>query len=357
MDNNAVRYAERDTQQTVPGSGAPGQPRRAVALRRLAPGMRRLLFTASVLVLLAGLQLFVFTGRTGSFFAFTIANPLAAAFLGAAYWAAVPIEAFAGRQRAWANARIAVPAVLVFTVLTLDVTLTHLGQLHLSSQFPAGTRIVAVAWIAIYVLVPARMLILLAVQARTPGTDPPRSAGLPAWLYVVLAVQAIVLLGLGIALFAAPGQAAPLWPWKLTPMMAQATGAWLISLGVAAGHALLERDARRLRPAAAGSILLAVLLAIALARYPHQFEWRSVSGIVYLIFLATMLLTGAVTLARTRRAWPASPSLARLLAGRPRGGQDNREINLPPDSRPTAQTAVRGRAGENPGTGTPSRVE
>ena len=75
-------------------------------------------------------------------------------------------------------------------------------------------------------------------------------------------------------------------------MMAQATGAWLISLGVAAGHALLERDARRLRPAATGYILLAVLLSVALARYPHLFEWRSVSGIAYLIFLVTMLLTG-----------------------------------------------------------------
>ena len=260
--------------------------------------MRGLLFTASVLVALAGIQLFVFTGQTGHFFAWTIASPLAAAFLGAAYWAAVPIEALAGRQALWANARIAVPAVLVFTVLTLAATLTHLGQLHLGARFAIGTQIVTVAWIAIYVLVPALMLILLAVQARTPGTDPPRSAGLPTWLYAVLAAQAIVLLGLGIALFAAPGQAAPLWPWKLTPMMAQATGAWLISLGVAAGHALLERDARRLRPAAVGDILLAVLLSIALARYPHQFDWRSAPGIGYLIFLATMLLTGAVGLAR-----------------------------------------------------------
>jgi hypothetical protein len=114
----------------------------------------------------------------------------------------------------------------------------------------------------------------------------------------VLAAQAIVLLGLGTALFAVPGQAAPLWPWQLTPIMAQATGAWLISLGVAAGNALLERDAHRLRPAAVGYIVLAVLLSVALARYPHQFEWRSISGIVYLIFLVTMLLTGAAGLAR-----------------------------------------------------------
>jgi hypothetical protein len=298
VDSNTVRCAEPDERRAVRGPGTPREPSPTAVFRPLAPGMRRLLFTASVLVLLAGIQLSVFTGRTNHFFAFTIANPLSAAFLGAAYWAAVAIEALAARQRLWANARIAVPAVLVFTVLTLAVTLTHLSQLHVGARFPAGTQIVTVAWIAIYVLVPALMLVLLAVQARTPGTDPPRSASLPAWLYVLLGAQAIVLLGLGIALFAAPGQTAPLWPWKLTPMMAQAIGAWLISLGVAAGHALAERDARRLRPAAVGDILLAVLLSIALARYPHQFEWRSGSGIVYLIFLATMLLTGAVSLTR-----------------------------------------------------------
>ena len=298
MDSNTVRYAERDGQRTVPGLGAAGALRWAAALKPLAPGMRRLLFTASVLVLLAGIQLFVFTGRTDHFFAFTIADPLSAAFLGAGYWAAVAIEALAGRQAVWANARIAVPAVLVFTVLTLTVTVTHLGQFHLGAGFAAGTQAVTVAWIAIYVAVPALMVILWLRQVRIAGADPPRAAGLPGWLSGLLAAQAAVLAGVGVALFAAPVAAAPLWPWTLTPMMAQAVGAWLIGLGVAAGQMLAERDARRVRPAAAGSLLLAVFLSIALARYSHQFHWRSASGIIYLIFLATMLLTGAVGLAR-----------------------------------------------------------
>ncbi len=297
MDRHALYDAQADLPRRLAGSGSPAESRPAAALRPLVPGMRRLLFIASVLVLLAGLQLFVFTGRTDSFFAWTIANPLAAAFLGASYWAAVSIEALAGRQPLWANARIAVPAVFVFTVLTLAATLMHLGQFHLGGRFATGTRIVTVAWIAIYVLVPLLMLIILAVQARTPGVDPPRSAGLPAWLYAVLAAQAIVLLGFGVALFAAPAQVAPLWPWKLTPLVAQATAAWLISLGVAAAHALLERDARRLRPAAAGYLLLAVLQSIALARYPDRFDWQSAAGFVYLVFLGTVLLTGAAGLA------------------------------------------------------------
>jgi hypothetical protein len=173
----------------------------------------------------------------------------------------------------------------------------HLGQFHLGSQFAAGTRIVTWAWLAIYALVPLLMLIVLAVQARIPGVDPPRSAPLPTWLLALLAVQAVILLGFGAALFAVPEQAAPLWPWKLTPLLAQATAAWLISLGVAVGHSLLERDARRLLPAAVGYILLALLQAIALARYPHRFEWGSASGIIYLVFLGAMLLTGAAGLA------------------------------------------------------------
>ena len=251
---------------------------------------------AAVLVLFAGIQLFVFTDRSSTFFAWTILNPLGAAFLGAAYWASVAIEALAGRQQIWANARIAVPTVLVFTVLTLVASLLHLGKLHLGSEFAAGTRIVAVAWLAIYVLVPLLLACLLIVQARVPGSDPPRLTVLPGWVCAILAAQAIVLTGTGVAMFALPDQASAFWPWLLTPTMAQATAAWLISLGVAAGHALLERDARRLRPAAVGDILFVLFQLIALARYPDLVSWGSASCVIYVIVLGSMLVVGTACL-------------------------------------------------------------
>src|SRR5262249_60688994 len=149
--------------------------------------------------------------------------------------------------------RLPVPAALPSPGLPLAVTLTHLGQLHLGARYPVGTQAVTVAWLAIYVLVPALMATLLVRQARTPGTDPPRTAALPGWLCAALAAQAAVLLGAGIALFAAPAQAAPLWPWHLTPMLAQATGAWLIALPVASAHLILAPHPRRLRPRAPGT--------------------------------------------------------------------------------------------------------
>ena len=122
---------------------------------------------------------------------------------------------------------------------------------------------------------------------------------LPGWVCGLLAVQAVVLLGLGVALFAAPGQAA-WWPWKLTPLLAQATGAWLIGFGVAAAHAAGRAGRPPPAPAAFSSVLLAVLQFIALARYPGRFEWSSAAGVVYLAFLVMMLVTGGAVLARAR---------------------------------------------------------
>ena len=300
MITNTAFGARPTWRHGIHQAGAPVAPGVPAAVKPLGSATRWLLLTAAVLVLLAGFQLFVLTENTGTYFAWTIANPLGAAFLGASYWASLSIEALAGREAAWSNARIAVPAVLVFTVLTLVATLLHLDKFHFGGSFAADTQILTWAWIAIYVLVPLLMLIALGVQTRIPGQDPPRSAALPGWVYGSLAVQAVGLFGFGVALFAAPAQTAPLWPWKLTPLLAQVTGAWLIGLGVAAAQGLLERDARRFRPAAVGSVLLAVLQSIALARYPHLFEWRSPAGIVYLTFLATMLLTGAVSLRMPR---------------------------------------------------------
>src|SRR5262249_5285080 len=160
MAGNTVRYTEPDPRKPA---GRPAQAGAAGSIRPLVPGMRWLLYTAAVLVLLAGFQLFVLTGRTGKVFAWTIAHPLGAAFLCGSYWARVSIEALAGRQAVWANARIAVPTVFVFTVLTLAATLMHLNQFHLGSQFAVGTRIVTWAWLAVYVLVPVLMLIVLVV--------------------------------------------------------------------------------------------------------------------------------------------------------------------------------------------------
>lgn len=207
----------------------------------LSAGLRLMLVFTSVLVAIAGVQLYVLTEQTARYFAWTVGPPLTAAFLGAAYWASGLLELLAARERLWARARVAVPAVLTFTVLTLLATLLHRDRFHFAAP-AALTRAAAWAWLAIYVAVPLLLGALLLRQFRAPGETPRRERPLPTGILVALAVQAGTLLGFGLTLFVAPEATATLWPWALTPLTGRAVGAWLLGLGVAAAQACAEDD-------------------------------------------------------------------------------------------------------------------
>lgn len=262
--------------------------------------MRALLWVAGALVFLAGVQLVIFTERTATYFAWTIQPPLTAAFLGSAYWAAVAFEWSAARARSWAEARIAVPAVFVFTVLTLVATLLHLDKFHFGSSFDIGTQLVTWTWLAIYTIVPVLMVVLWLRQRTARGIDAPRTHPYPLWLRVLVGAQAVLLLAVGAGLFLAPHTTASWWPWSLTPLTARAVGAWSFSLGVAAAHALWEHDARRVKPAAVAYVMFAVLESISVLRYREVGDWSSAAGIAYLAFLASSAITGVATLVLAR---------------------------------------------------------
>jgi hypothetical protein len=269
--------------------------------RVLVPGMRILLYVASALVLLVGVELYVLTGHTERFFAWTIQSELTAAFLGAGYLAAVFLEFGSARQELWARARFAVPTVLVFTVLTLVATLNHLDKFHFGSRFPVAS-FTTWAWLAIYTFVPVLMVALLLPQARAPGIDPPRSAPIPLWALVLLGAQGAVLLLIGAALFLAPDRAT-YWPWALTPLTAQAVAAWLLGMATAAIHALGEHDLERGRIGAVAFGLFGLLQLIAVARYPGEVAWERPAAWIYIGFVLTFLAPGLLlgVLARTSR--------------------------------------------------------
>lgn len=266
-------------------------------LRATTATMRRLLLVAAVLVALAGAQLFVFPDRTDRYFSWTIGVPLTAAFLGAGYWASVPLEWLSGRARLWADCRPSVAGVFVFTCLTLVATLLHLDLFHLGPEFSAGTRAVTWAWMAIYVVVPLAFVVALAGQLRRPGTDPPRAAPLPSPFRAALAGQAAVMGGLGVAIFVFPDRVAGWWPWPLTPLTGRAVGAWLVALGVVAAQAVFENDLGRLRSVMISDVVLAVLQLVALARFPDAVDWTP-AGWVYAIFVLGLLATGLYGWAR-----------------------------------------------------------
>lgn len=286
--------------------------RQPASVRLTTPGMQRMLLVASGLVFIVGIQLYVLTERTDQFFAWTIASPLTAAFLGGGYWASCAMELLASRKRIWAQARIAVPAVLLFTTLTLIVTLLHIDKFHFSAP-SLLTRGMTWVWLAVYAIVPLVMGWLLIGQLRAPGADPPRGVALPGWLRAALVLHGAIMAPLGLALLLAPTLVAPIWPWALTPLTARAIGAWLLSLGVAALHASWENDWRRVQVATLSYTVFGGLQLLALLRYPQELRWADPAAWLYLAFILSVLLVGVYGWRRSTRVpdvggVPAAPA-------------------------------------------------
>ena len=274
----------------------------------LAP-MRVILVAAAVLVFLAGFQLTVFPERTADWFAWTIDVPMTAVFLGAAYWASAVLEVAGARSAGWGRARITVWTVLVFTSLTLVVTLVHLENFHLGPGHPASARLVTWGWLAIYAGVPVAMMVALVLQARSREPAPGyRSAlrPLPTGLRLLLVLLAAVLGVGGLALLLAPTWAADGWPWPLTELTARAVGAWLVGLGWAAGHARVIDDVARVQPLGMTGVAFVVLELVALARYGDALDWTGGPAVAFVLGLGGIAVVSVWILALGRRRGDAA---------------------------------------------------
>ena len=259
----------------------------APPVSRPTTGFARLfLYQLAATLFVVGFPVFVLSARTGEYFAWTINPPLTAAFLGANYWGSMVLVLFCARERDWVVARVTVPGIFVAGTLLLLATLLHLDRFAMDT-------VRGWLWVILYAGLPPAVALLVAVQARTPGGDPPRVAPLPAGIRLVLALQAAVLLGVGGALFVVPAETASIWPWTLTDLTARAIGAWLLAIGTTVVVSRREDDWARLTAPMAGYAAIAVLQLIALARYPDTPDWDEPAAWVYTAFLAAMLVVGA----------------------------------------------------------------
>ena len=287
-------------------------------------GIRRLTRAITLLAVVVGPLLFVLPDRTDTLFAWTIKPPITAASLGATYCTALAIDLLAARERIWARARVVYPSLLLFVVLTLVATLLHLHKFHFNSP-GAIARFTAWAWLATYIIVPVATLVLLVTQVRSagpgasagpgpgPGAGSLRGSALPSWLRGLLAVQALVMLVVGVALFVTPDVAASAWPWSLTPFTAQAIGAWLVGFGLAAGHSVLENAWERTYITFAASTVFGILELAVLVRFAGSVQWTSPAAWLYVLFFISITCAGLYGVYAGRRFYgrvsPCQPNV------------------------------------------------
>jgi len=256
-------------------------------------GLRRFYWLAVVLVSSVGVFLFLLSGDTDRLFAWTIKPSLTAAFLGANYWAAIPLAVLSAREAVWANARLTYAVSLVFITLTMVATLLHLDKFQFDN-------VNGWLWTIVYVGIPPLLVVLIALQLRLPSGDPPRRRPIERWLLPIVFAQLLVVVTIGTALFVAPSSADSLWPWTLTPLTSRTVGAWLLALAAGLAATLYERDWLRIRVAVPTFTAMPVLQAVALARYSDTVDWSSLSLWLYLVYLAGLFALGCYGLLRSR---------------------------------------------------------
>lgn len=260
-------------------------------VRRVIAPVRILVAVASVLVTIAGTQLFALAPETDVYFAWTIKPPLTAAFLGAAYWASLFLLLDIAFGATWRQARTGLISIFTFTTLTLVVTLLHLDRFHFGAT---GTLAVvaAWAWLIVYVTTPVAFAAGLFAQFRQHGPDSPRGPPLPALLRLLFLFQTAIFMVFGVALLVAPAATAAWWPWPLTPLTGRAIGAWLVAVAVAGAGVLIENDRRSAAGAAQSYAFLGIFELLAVLRFPSDMEWGHALARPYVAFMAVVAFTG-----------------------------------------------------------------
>ena len=252
--------------------------------RPLTAELRALLTAFAGLALIAGFLLFPLAEETDRFFSWTIQPPLTAAFLGAAYWAAFVLIGWSATRTTWEEAVPALVPVTVIAVGLLAATLIHLDKFHMDSLF-------GWFWLVVYCTVPLALAFLIRRQlAVPPGGEPLGDTPVPGVLRLTLAVQALVMLGIGVVLWVSPESADTIWPWPLTPLTARAVATFLIGFAAAAAFAARDNRVERLRGAAYAYATLGALELLAALVFGEDFDDGEVA--IYVTFAASVLLVG-----------------------------------------------------------------
>ena len=222
----------RSIAATASGAAALTTPRPAPPHgRRAAPARLQLLSRGGVVVLLVlavanGAFLYLLPGQAEAHYAWAVAPPISAAFMGAGYLAgtvATALVVFAARS--WRSLRMLPLPLIVLSVGLLAATLMHADRFRW--DYPMTWM-----WTGVYAVVPFGVAALWRRQERAAPAAPPADPCLRGVRLVSAALGALIVAG-SLALFAAPGALAELWPWPLTDLLARTVASWYALIGTA----------------------------------------------------------------------------------------------------------------------------
>jgi len=150
--------------------------------------------------------------------------PLHARFVGVLYLYGAVFMASCMFAHTQAEVRFSMQMIAIWTGLLFVVSILSVRAFDFSLLPPW-------IWFASYTLYPA-IALMLAWQSRMQGTEIVPGPALPAWARGFLFIQGIIVAMFAVLLIATPDLMVTLWPWKITPLLAQTYGGPLLAYGV-----------------------------------------------------------------------------------------------------------------------------
>ena len=159
--------------------------------------------------------------------------PLHARFVGAIYAFGAVFMAGCLVARYQAEVRWAVQLIGIWTGMLFIISLLNLGAFEMNLP-PVQI------WFASYIIYPIISLWMTLQQPHLMKAGDLPGAALAGWAKGFLLVQGILFSLLAVLLFFAPAFMSMLWPWKVTPVLAQMYAGPLLSYGL--GSLLFSRQ-------------------------------------------------------------------------------------------------------------------
>lgn len=175
---------------------------------------------AALLVAVLGL---FFPEYLASIFTWMVLPPLHARFVGSIYLFGAVFMASCLAAKTQAEVRGAVQMIGIWTGMLFIISLLNLKAFDFK-LLPVWI------WFASYIIYP-----IISIWMTWQGTHPVgelTGATVSAWAKGFLRIQGFVVILLGVLLFLAPAFMSTVWPWKVTPTLAQMYAGPLLSYGL-----------------------------------------------------------------------------------------------------------------------------
>ncbi|CAN5635161.1 hypothetical protein BH23CHL2_BH23CHL2_34130 [soil metagenome] len=229
--------------------------------------------------------LYLLPGRADTDYAWSIALPVSAAFLGAGYVAGLVVTVLGLLvARSWRSIRLVYPGVISLAIVLCLATLIHRDVFD-------WDYLLTWAWTIVYVLIPPGFGMFWWLQERRESPDLQADEEIAVLRPFSLILGAAMTV-LAVLMFIFPDTFVDRWAWPISPLLSRVFAAWYALFGVILLDIGLRAKQVRELVIPSAAVLASALLLLALPlRYPDVMETGRV-GFWSLMLLHIVLAAG-----------------------------------------------------------------